>query len=151
MPMISYSRTLLAIILQVLLLAFGFLAFAYLRLQQFDPQILSFCPSGTVTDMQMCAHQIITGYMLETTWLARIMLAMLLMAAGISYFFCRSGIASPLLQSFIIGLTAGILILITLDSSTLVAISCLLGSLFGGLLAKRRITRVICFNLSQKS
>lgn len=149
MPPVSWSKIIVATILQTLVLGGIYFYSLYYRLSHVNPQEFFACANQDLREMQVCANRMMFDYLTDVPWLSIQFTLVVVPAAVIAYLFCYQGIARPFTQSMFIALLTIFGLTAVLKQGALAAVAALIGIILGGLLAKRRLDRVIIIN--QKS
>lgn len=146
MPPVSLPKIIVATIMLTLCLSGIYFCSLYYRLIHVNPRDFQICLSQDLREMQNCANYLMFDYLTDTSWLSIQFTLLVVPAAAIAYLFCRKGIARPITQSAIIaGLTIAGMALV-MNQGTFAALVAGFGIMLGGLLARRRLDRVIVFN-----
>ncbi len=146
MPPVSIPRIFIASIFQTLVLSGIYFGSLYYRLRYVNPQDFQSCLGQDPAEMQACANYTMFAYLTDTTWLSIQFTLLVLPATAISYFFCNKGVTRPVTQAAVIaGLTVAGLTLV-MNQGSFAALVAAVGIMLGGLLAKRRLDRIIVFN-----
>lgn len=146
MPPLSVSKIILATIVQTIALSGIYFYSLYYRLRRVNPQDYAACVNENLREFQACANQTLLAHLTDSGWLAVQFTLVVVPATIITYLFCHRGIGRPFTQAAIIAGLTIIGLTLVMKQGALAALAAALGILLGGLLAKRRLDRVIIFN-----
>ncbi len=138
---VSALRILLTCVILIPLLSIISISIIYNHLSSIDQNIFIICANESTYEFQSCANKVLYNYFADSQWISKQFILYQSVALFITLFACYNKVSSPFIQSTIIGLISSGALGYIFTPGRLIAVSALVGCLFGGLIAKYLIDK----------